>query len=94
MRYGLIFLLMAVGCSPKKAEPDRVLPGLKSNIAIQYDSLGKVKLQVLKYANLYVNDINNKMNEDSMEYWSQVQQELQSKIAATKYSIDSLNMKK
>lgn len=94
MRYGLIFLMLVVGCSPKRAEPDGVLPILKSNLAIQYDSLKKVKEQVLKYANLYVNDINNIMKEDSMEYWNHVQQELLNKIAATKYSIDSLKMKK
>ena len=86
--------MLVVGCSPKRAEPDRVLPALKSNLAIQYDSLKKVKEQVLKYANLYVNDINNKMKEDSMEYWSHVQQELLKKIAATKYSMDSLKIKK
>ena len=80
-----------MGCHEQKPElVDNGLPKLNSQLATQTDSLEKVKVQVLKYANLYVSDINNKTKEDSMEYWSAVQKALLENIAASKYSIDSL----
>ncbi|MEO7532184.1 MAG: hypothetical protein ABIS69_12255 [Sediminibacterium sp.] len=89
----MIFLF--VGCHAKKeAVPDVFLPSLNNKLAIEYDSLEKIKPQVLRFANLYVNDMNKKLYEDSMEYWSRVQQGLLDRIAETKYSIDSLQQLK
>ena len=92
MRIGLrLFIIIGMGCHEQKPElVDNGLPKLNSQLATQTDSLEKVKVQVLKYANLYVSDINNKTKEDSMEYWSAVQKALLENIAASKYSIDSL----
>jgi hypothetical protein len=90
MRIFLIALIVFASCNPNKVQPDTVLPVLQSQLIVQNDSLQKVKTLVLKYGNLYVNDINNKEKQDSMEYWSQVQKELLENIASTKYSIDSL----
>jgi hypothetical protein len=63
-------------------------------LVIQSDSLEKVKPLVLKFANLYVNNISTKSYEDSMEYWSRVQKALLDSITGTRYSIDSLRLPK
>lgn len=91
MRSCFLLLILFAGCQPKKAEPDKVLPGLQSRLSIQQDSLENVKVQVLKYANLYINDMNNKVKKDSMEFWSAVQKGLLEEIAVTKYSIDNMH---
>jgi hypothetical protein len=94
MRFCFLLLILFSSCEPKKAEPDTVLPGFQSRLSIQNDSLEKVKVQVLKYANLYINDMNNKVKEDSMNYWSAVQKGLLEEIADTKFSIDSVKRQK
>jgi hypothetical protein len=90
MRGRLLLLIIFMGCQPKKIVPDQVLPALQSRLQVQNDSLEKIKIQVLKYANLYINDMNNKVKEDSMNYWSAVQKTLLEDIVTTKYSIDSI----
>lgn len=87
----LLGLLILMGCQQKKAEPDRVLPAPISELANNNDSLVKVKARVLHFANLYVNDMNNKMNEDSMEYWSAVEKGMLERNIARQYLLDSTN---
>ncbi len=57
------------------------------------DSLVMVRVQLLKFANLHIRDINNKATEDSMEYWNQAQTRLMDRAAAAKFSLDSLRNK-
>lgn len=54
------------------------------------DSLVFVHAQVLKFANLHINDINNKAKEDSMKHWNLIEDNLLKKVAAAKFSLDSL----
>lgn len=54
------------------------------------DSLLFVRAQVLKFANLHINDINNKAKKDSMDYWSGIEAYWLKKIEAAKSSLDSL----
>lgn len=54
------------------------------------DSLVFVRAQVLKFANLPINDINKKAKEDSMEYWNIREAILLKKFEAAKFSLDSL----
>lgn len=89
-----VVILFEACHAKREAVPDHSLFMLSSRLSIQYDSLEKVKPQVLKFANFYVNNMNTKSYEDSMEYWSGVQQQLLDGIAATKYSIDSLRAQK
>ena len=91
MRNLCLTIFFLIGCNAKKeATHDTLLPVLISQLKTSNDSLQTVKKQVLKFANLYINDMNNKSFEDSMEYWSGVQKKLLYEIAVTKYSIDSV----
>jgi hypothetical protein len=90
----LIVMFVMMGCHERmETKIDAILP-LNNQLAIENDSLQKVKPLVLKYANLYINDMNNKEKKDLMEYWSSVQQRLHDRIAAIKFSIDSLERKR
>jgi DNA-binding winged helix-turn-helix (wHTH) protein len=54
------------------------------------DSLVFTKAQVLHFANLYVNNINDKMKKDSMEFWTIKQEEWRTHLLLAKKSLDSL----
>ncbi len=90
MRICITVFVLLMGCQAKKAEPAQLILVPLSDTANQIDSLAHVKAKVLHFANLYVNDMNNKMNEDSMEYWSAVEKGMIERKDARKYLMDSV----